>query len=570
MEAGEAGSLSPCAGTGALGASCELVMISRNNTLLSATYSDTPTPFGSYSAYTLASPAPAYSRRNGSLSRPNTGDANQISILRPSSSAMKGERRPTAASLPKGIRLGAPHGSNGNRRMGTADSQGPLVSGSFISFSSLTGGLGVDMIDRYRGRRSTLPSFDGLHADFTRRPSAASTHGPTLDEAPELGVESPANARRRRAAYVTSPPMSAGSMMNTKEESRKVYVVESVKAAAVLEDPHGPRLQRSFVRPSTAGGRYLATAGDVSPKSGTRTRLSPRPGPSHEHDADHTAVDSRWLQTSPRPRTAPDWSSPSLPPSESVASQLTLMPRRFDSALNHSTNDMDLAHSQNLSVHHEQPPLAAAEIRPSNHDDALLAFLHTVDQDSREWTCGGAVMNTAASTSEQPRKPSSASGSDIATRSDEDRPRTARGTTPTSSNGTDSAESDDPVQTAARDHLSSLAIQPKDRDGRPSTAKGKRRSTRVRTPLTADGGHFSASPSRLGSSDSARPTTSAGGDIRPFGFGILPSSRGRSRAGSMREEDGVDPMGNDALGSVIQRQFAKLAAQADMPLDPPV
>jgi hypothetical protein len=65
-----------------------------------------------------------------------------------------------------------------------------------------------------------------------------------------------------------------------------------------------------------------------------------------------------------------------------------------------------------------------------------------------------------------------------------------------------------------------------------------------------------------------------GDAVKPFGYGVLHSSSRRgSRSRSLREEEALDHVetGEEepVLGSVIQQQYAKLAARAQMPLDPP-
>lgn len=197
-------------------------------------------------------------------------------------------------------------------------------------------------------------------------------------------------------------------------------------------------------------------------------------------------------------------------------------------------------------------------------DDVLFAFLQTVDQDSRDRT--------------QPHTGSNNDNFDSVV--DEARPRTARGNTASSgsSSGADAGEESDlstvhghePGGRGRRTALSVANSQSISRPKSATSAKGGMRSTDVRAPSST------GARRRLGTGDSSRsnhsssgtrPVTAVGDAVKPFGHGILVSTRRPSRAELLREEDQEEA--EPVLGSVIQAQYAKLAAQAQMPLDPP-
>ncbi|EPQ25646.1 uncharacterized protein PFL1_06783 [Pseudozyma flocculosa PF-1] len=242
--------------------------------------------------------------------------------------------------------------TRGARRLGTADS----------SASSSAAGAGAVFAYSSFGRASTA-SAAGLAAEdiasgasllindgrWKRRPSAISTVSAERSGAPEM--------EERRRLYVASPPMSAGARLSSREESRRVYDVESVKAAARMEPlPASTMLSRqNTVRPSTTSTveqRRGALGGQLDGSPSMATGSSPRMGlasgaphspnggpgatavwggavatgihrsPSHDSGSGSTGHD----QLTPRPKTAPAWPSPHLSPSASTASHATLVP----------------------------------------------------------------------------------------------------------------------------------------------------------------------------------------------------------------------------------------------------
>lgn len=173
----------------------------------------------------------------------------------------------------------------------------------------------------------------------------------------------------------------------------------------------------------------------------------------------------------------------------------------------------------------------------------MLAFLNTVEQDSRDHM---RLNSLGQCESEGAKQDADGRGSEGG------RPRTARGNTASSGH---SDETDEGGQS--------------DRN----TIVGHGPSIRGR--LAPDD-----SKQRLGTSDSSgsgtssagtRPSTAAGGAVKPFGFGTLTTSsrmRPFGAADGSYMSDDEDGHAEAELGSVIQEQYAKLAARAQMPLDP--
>ncbi|SPO31674.1 uncharacterized protein UTRI_06627_B [Ustilago trichophora] len=481
-------------------------------------------------------PAPAYSGRLGSAisSRPHTGD--DATHQPPSAGEM--------FSLHRGTHLSAP---NMQGRLGTADSQALSVNSSLISFSSLSDDADThgpngsrDIADR--GMRSLTNPTDHGEGGLIRDDDLESDdqHGFVMEE--------------KRRTFITSPPLTARVRLNSKE----VYDVDSVKAAARLGARQG-QLHNAFARPATASSVSTATSSASPSQShlrGAADEASRRrcdtgggvgqiePMPCGLLREDTVLQD----QATPRPKTAPSWPSPSLSPSESVASQMTLMPRDFGT---------DAAAVASPSALSSPAPMCAAD------DDVLLAFLNTVEQDSRDRARDSCAA--VASPQESSR-----------TAADEGRPRTARGNTASSSCDTDEGEESD---------LSTILGHGSDRRGRRASSSARPRSavsSRGKGNAEARASSSAGPRKRLGTSESnrsdgsgsgTRPSTAVGDSVKPFGFGVLRSS---SRRGSRVREGTSFSISDDEegeaeaeLGSVIQQQYAKLAARAQMPLDPP-
>lgn len=512
------------------------MVIARSNLVVPSSATN---PVGS-GAFPGENAAPAYTGRSGSAvsSRPHTGDHQD-------------HQRPRSAGgmfpLRRGTHLSAP---NMQGRLGTGDSQAPSVNGSLISFSSL-----ADDADACRFTGSSdvadhgMPSLANLadHGDAGR----------ARDEDVESDDQHGFVMEEKRRTFITSPPLTARVRLNSKE----VYDVDSVKAAARIGARSG-QMHKAFARPATASSISTGTNPAHSVRSNlhgqgddaARERCGALSGmiplesqpfaflheDPHLHD-----------QSTPRPKTAPTWQLPSLSPSDSEASHATLTPH-------HPVSD---------AVSTEPVSMPAAE------DDVLLAFLNTVEQDSRD----RAQVNgntTQVAVSSTPGTFASLAAAD------DGRPRTARGNTASSSSDMDEGEGCDLGTilghgNVQRGRRASMAA-------RPQSASS---STRAQRNPDARASSSAGPRKRLGTSESNRsdgsgsgnrPSTAVGGAVKPFGFGVLQSSSRRgSRSRSVREQtsfsisDDEEGEAEAELGSVIQQQYAKLAAQAQMPLDPP-
>lgn len=371
----------------------------------------------------------------------------------------------------------------------------------------------------------------------------------------------------KRRTYITSPPLSAaGLKLNRKE----VYDFDSVKAAAHLGT--GPaHLRKSFPRPATAsavppasafdsaglaspGRVHLASAAeqDAHRRCASGGSASSSDGKSFAFLAEDPLVQEH--QRTPRPRTAPNWPSPSSSASDSGTSQITLRARGF--ATEAERSDLGQATSS-------LAPTAAAAAAAAD-EDALFAFLHTVEQDSRD---------RAVSHAHDTQAPSASRLLDRDLVIDEGRPRTSRGNTASSSHSYETGEDQgDNVKTGfgheldTRGRRASSPARPRSGVSGRDTKSGQRRGSssagvRIRAG-TSDGGN-----------SANRPSTAVGDAVKPFGFGVLTSSSRRdSRAHPSR--DAVSSISDDEegeteaeLGSVIQKEYAKLAARAQLPLD---
>ena len=486
-------------------------------------------------------PAPAYSGSLDSFASPgpHTGEhdasitASNANRLRSADEMFQLQCRPRLSP------------TTSQSRLGTTESRSPSVNSSLVSFSSLADDPGV--------RAPSRSEVSGrMASDRDEDVESDDPHTFVMEE--------------KRRIFVASPPLTARVQLNSKD----IYDVDSVKAAARLGTRH-PQRHNAFARPATASSIVASSALNFnsSPAHGSlqsvggdaahrRCDVDGATGQSHTQlapalsDEDYHTYD----QSTPRPKTAPSWPSPSLSPSESVASQLTLMPR--DLATNHVYPGSPTA------MPHLMAPASGS--RSSADDDVLLAFLNTVEQDSRD--------RSRASPPEV-----SMSAESLKSMQDEGRPRTARGGTASSSPNYDSdGEEHCDVSMALKHHPSSRG-----RGASPSTRNRTTAASQVKQIDDARASSAAVPQKRLGTSESARsdgssssgarPSTAMGAEVKPFGFGVLTppsSSRRRSCARSLREQDNDNLAEDEAkLGSVIQQQYAKLAVQAQMPLDPP-
>lgn len=371
----------------------------------------------------------------------------------------------------------------------------------------------------------------------------------------------------KRRTFITSPPLSASGL---KLDRKQVYDFDTVKAAANL-GTSSAHLRKPFPRPATASSvPPTASAFDsAGPAFGFaslgRVQIaSATEQDTHRRCASGGSVDSsdgksfaflkedplaQDHQRTPRPRTAPNWPSPSSSASDSGASQTTLRPRGFISEAERP--DLGLAIASPLA-----PAAAAAD------DDALFAFLHTVEQDSRDRAASHAhdVQATVASTL-------------LDRDSDEGRPRTSRGNTASSSHSYDAGE--DHGDDVATDFGPELNVRGRRASSptRPwSGVSGRDTKSGQRRGSSSAGGRMRAGTSD-GSGSANRPSTAVGEAVKPFGYGVLTSSSRRgSRAHlvssiSDDEEGEAEAEAEAELGSVIQREYAKLAARAQLTLD---
>lgn len=439
-------------------------------------------------------PAPAYSRRLGSAgsSRPNTGD--QRSLGSSPSREM--------AALPRGA-----------------------ISGSLVSISSHRDDAGS----------STAQGADRLgRASHEAWPDLV---GGLVREDKTIARQKSSSAiEERRRTFVTSPPMTARVALNSKE----VYDVDSVKAAARFGGRHGQQ-HESFTRPATASSAIRSAGPDAaSPGSLPAQRSGMRSAEGRPTDDDvlgsgmQHAGGTRlaFLRTeprtqeerTPRPKTAPNASSPSLSPSGSITSQMTVMPRDFGL----DSGDTEPRRTQTA---------------PTSEDDVLFAFLNTVEEDAQDRAASsrGGEANADGS-------PSSLV--------EDGRLRTARGNTASSRHSSDADGGSSDVSTVL---------------GHESSARASLQRTQVSSEKSRSG---SASRRRVGTSESSRsersgsgtrPSTAVGEAVKPFGYGV--SARG-PRTRPMRAYASDEEADEGELGSVIQQQYAKLALRAGMPLDP--
>ncbi|GAC77031.1 hypothetical protein PANT_24c00012 [Moesziomyces antarcticus T-34] len=313
-------------------------------------------------------PAPAYSRRLGSAgsSRPNTGD--QRSLGSSPSREM--------AALPRGA-----------------------ISGSLVSISSHRDDAGS----------STAQGADRLgRASHEAWPDLV---GGLVREDKTIARQKSSSAiEERRRTFVASPPMTARVALNSKE----VYDVDSVKAAARFGGRHGQQ-HESFTRPATASSA-IRSAGPDAASSGSlpaqRSGMRSAEGRPMDDDVLGSGMQHAggtrlaFLRTeprtqeerTPRPKTAPNASSPSLSPSGSITSQMTVMPRDFGL----DSGDTEPRRTQTA---------------PTSEDDVLFAFLNTVEEDAQDRAASsrGGEANADASrrrvgTSESSRSERSGSG----------------------------------------------------------------------------------------------------------------------------------------------------------------
>lgn len=493
------------------------MIIARNNLVVPSNIN--VGPLRRDSSASQGAPAPAYSRRLGSASssRPHTSEAEV-----PSSSSA---RRPNSAGdvLPprRGSRPSVP---NMKTRLDTAVSQSPPVC-SFLG----------------------SPSSPVVTAACAQIGLATRDHDQDSDDQHEFFME------EKRRTFVTSPPLSAGVRLNSKE----VYDVDSVKAAARF-GPRQVHLHKQLKRPATAspvspgsafgcsGSCQSVLAAETDPLQ--RGAIGGSSGPAETAYFGFLRDDplTNSAHRNPRPRTAPDLPSPSLSASESVSSHRTLLPR--DAVSEAASSDVGLRTCPSVTL--------ATDKISAVDDNALLAFRDTVEQDSRDRIRLDRI---------EPRVSVAKAGA-----TDEARPRTSRGNTACSTESSDSIDDQDSLSGnvlgfhgdhRGRRASTSAHVRPgvssRDKVGsqtRASTSAGARGRL-----VTGDGG-----------SSANRPSTAVGEGVKPFGFSVLASS---SRPGSLTrlrsaindEEDEAEP----ELGSVIQKEYAKLAARAQMPLDPP-
>ena len=505
-------------------------------------------------------PAPAYSRHGRETDSRSAEDTCSAGVNAIRHDSTTGSDRSRATSSNKRSRRGLPDGFN--KRVGTAESQATSHTGSFLSFSTLEP---PGSASGYReaesgvwGRRRSEPAVHSVQEESDNSSLESAAAEPEMEE--------------RRKRYIASPPMPAGARLSSKEESKRVYDFESVKAAAQLD--HLPPITRSVrARPSTVSSAHTNR---VEPFGATGAAHQPSGwGDQARNDSSESLAGRRSGETSssrgqvtPRPKTAPVWPSPHLSPSDSVTSQRTLMPSQS------SVIGLQLGHSSDSGSDPEE-------------SDALFAFRQTVDEDLRERNADPALMppppRSAGSRSgsgsrnrrdrdqalSEANEPSSCNGSPASTNS-ELRPRTSRG------KGLSSFGKPRTPDAGGEVAEDGVEARPKSRHG---TSKGRPRAPsspagrRLHSSASSSSRPASRMPTADGSasnSSGTRPSTAAGEDVKPFGFGILPHVGGpalpSTRAGtSASDEDEEVP----AFGSVIQQQYAKLAAAAAMPLDPP-
>lgn len=496
MEAGQAGL---DAATDTVSISPSTIVIARDNLTVPSQRGSTPLRRDSRASQ--SGPAPAYSTRLGSAasSRPRTGE----------------QQGPAGASVAR-----------------------PNSAGQSSSRAS---------------------SF--LAASISEREAAALAQQDDLDSDDARSVV----MEEKRRAFIASPPLSAaGLKLNRKE----VYDFDSVKAAAHLGTAQA-HLRKSSSRPATAslvppaGSGFesagiafgLASPGRVQFASAAQPDANLRcasGGSAGSSDGKPFAIlDEGQLaqdhQRSPRPKTAPNWPSPSSSASDSGASQVTLRPRGF--AAQAERFDLGLPASAGASS-----AVAAAE-------DALFAFLHTVEQDSRD---------RDASHPHELQTPSAKTLVDADLATDEGRPRTSRGNTASS------RKSSDTVAEPGSDVKQPLGNDPDVRGRRASSPArpGPGVSARDKNSSQRRGSSSTGVRTRAGISDDSgsgnRPSTAVGDAVKPFGYGS--SSRGGSQANVSRDaaswiSDDEEGEAEAELGSVIQREYAKLAARAQLPLD---
>ncbi|SAM86272.1 uncharacterized protein UBRO_08720 [Ustilago bromivora] len=563
----EAGHLSSNFNNDAVSITPSTMIITRNNLVVpTSTLRHQASSISHGGAHTRQhGPAPAYSRPLGSASssRPRTGEQE-----RASASTMA---RPRSAGEMFSLRR-EPHLTAGNSQssLGTAESHPLSVNGSMILFSSLGEAEPREM-------RASGDIAD--HAMPARQPRSDRVQWPVRTRSGSVGlplrhqdVESDDQhgfvMEEKRRTFITSPPLTAGVRLSSKE----VYDVDSVKAAARLGG--GPsHASRTSGRPATASSVSRSIRIDTLPSHVTEAhdarhrretvdghaRVEPQPFAflrQDPHFEDHSLA---------RPKTAPSWPSPSNSPSDSALSPVTRMPSNL-------ITDAVRAGTA-TSPSHLAFTAATCTATAGSDEDVLLAFLNTVEQDSRDRTrSNGVTVHDSAA--------SFAAVSD--TSADDGRPRTSRGNTASSSQNDDTDEGDESDLSTVLGH---------DAGGRgraarlSASARPRSAVSPPRTKETGDGralsaagrckrGGTSGSNGSDGSSSGTRPSTAVGDAVKPFGYGVLHSSSHRgSWSRSLREEEALDHVetGEEepVLGSVIQQQYAKLAARAQMPLDPP-
>lgn len=410
------------------------------------------------------------------------------------------------------------HGPADLRRGSLGSQIGPAPAysrrlGSAASSRPRTGDQVIPVLSRPPRRTSSsdagsaLPALTNLHATS----SSASVR---LDERPSTDRRQAVMEEKRRT-YLTSPPLSAGF----KPSKKDVYDVDSVKAAA--------RLGARQARPSASSSRRPATAESLAPG---QNRV-------------------------PRPKTAPNLPSSSISPPTAETTEPKLESEMLSKSI--------------------QVPIAASITGSASaaDDDVLLAFLNTVEQDSRERGRSD-TQNSGATPAN-----SFASSSFVA---GERRPGTSRGNTASSSKNDDLAEDAESDLSTVHGHDSELRGRRASSSARPRTGLTPQDSSSNnggQARASSSAGPRSRSGTSDGSSSGRRPSTAIGDAVKPFGFGTFTpaprrgsqahSSHGKTSAISDDEEGDAEADAEAVLGSVIEREYAKLAARAGVSPDLP-
>ncbi|PWN50544.1 hypothetical protein IE53DRAFT_89531 [Violaceomyces palustris] len=494
-------------------------------------------------------------------------------------------------------------------RLGTAESHTGSTTASSVSFHSV--------LDEAEAAHSLTnpPSVDKIHslalAGHTEKPVTFSTAKDTNEmiEAIQYRLATLGSSRRgsqgrgsdvtdersgmtdepgpfdkRKLLFVASPPMPAGPAMAGRDESRKVYDFDSVKAAAMLNLSPSPlsstvRLKRPATTSSALQSSYPYLEGSSSAAVSTNSLLgdiTPQGSPATAQGSTFGHPGKARGHLTTRPQTAPTLPSPVNEFGHPGLSTSTMTPTQ---AL---VTAGGAGVTEPCSTLHLWDKEGQSLLAKTSNDNALFAFRQVVEDDARQRSevegeadgqASGVPVRartcskTRLVSPDGPERLGSSCGSS-------QRPRTARGTASASfgavrpGTGGDCAKGavDDSAEKRAshgrrrsrseaanhhadgvfsRQHVTFGIISGSSLDGELGESPSRAGTIQARPQTSSESNNLHRSPKMHGSSkpstagganrhetqaaDTTRPSTSAGEDVKPFGFGISHTSISDSR-----------------------------------------